>query len=241
MTNFVYINGYKTFYKQKGKGKNLLLLHGWGGNKDCFGPFFDNMAQYFCVTAIDFWGFGQSDVPPKSADTFWYAKMTRDFISTLGLFGCNVVAHSFGGRVALILSQEQGVFDKVVLCASAGIKPRFSLKKYIKIKKYKLAKKLGKKTKRYGSNDYKNLSADMQCVFVRVVNDFLESCAKNTVANVLLVWGKKDKTTPLYMAKKLNRLIKNSGLVVINDGGHFCFLDDYYTFNLVVESFFGVL
>ena len=81
----------------------------------------------------------------------------------------------------------------------------------------------------------------MQRVFVRVVNDFLESCAKNTVANVLLVWGKKDKTTPLYMAKKLNRLVKNSGLVVINDGGHFCYLDDFYTFNLVVESFFGVL
>ena len=241
MTNFVYINGYKTFYKQKGKGKNLLLLHGWGGNKDCFGPFFDNMSNHFCVTALDFWGFGQSDFPPEQADTFWYAKMTREFVSALGIEGCNIVAHSFGGRVAIILSREKGLFGNVVLCSSAGMKPKFNLKRYIKTKKYKRAKKRGKNTKRYGSNDYKNLPVQMQGVFVRVVNDFLESCAKNTVANVLLVWGKKDKTTPLYMAKKLNRLIKNSGLVVINDGGHFCFLDDFYTFSLVVESFFGVL
>ena len=240
MTDFVYINGYKTFFKQKGKGKNLLLLHGWGGNIDSFGPFFDSISNHFCVTTFDFWGFGKSDKPPKTADTFWYAQMTRDFILTLGLSDCHVVSHSFGGRIAIILS-NQNIFDKVVLCSSAGIKPKFNIKKYVKTKRYKLAKKFGKNLKRYGSDDYKKLDPDMQKVFVRVVNDFLESYAKNTVAQTLLVWGKKDKTTPLYMAKKLKRLIKNSGLVTINGAGHFCFLDDFYTFDLVVKSFLGVL
>ena len=240
MTDFVYINGYKTFFKQKGKGQNLLLLHGWGGNVDSFGPFFDSMANHFCVTAIDFWGFGKSDKPPKNADTFWYAQMTNDFLSKMDIKKPNVVAHSFGGRVAIILS-SQNLFDKVVLCSSAGIRPKFNLKKYIRIRKYKLAKKFGKNLSGYGSDDYKNLDADMQQVFVKVVNDFLESYAKNTVAQTLLVWGKEDKTTPLYMAKKLNRLIKNSGLVAIKGAGHFCFLDNFYTFDRVVKSFFGVL
>ena len=240
MTDFVYINGYKTFFKQKGKGQNLLLLHGWGGNVDSFGPFFDSMANHFCVTTFDFWGFGKSDKPPKNADIYWYAQMTRDFMSKLGLQIPLVVAHSFGGRVAIILSSKN-LFGKVVLCSSAGMKPKFSIKKYIKIKRYKLAKRFGKNIKRYGSDDYKNLDPHMQKVFVRVVNDFLESCAKNTVVKTLLVWGKEDKTTPLYMAKKLNRLIKNSGLVTINGAGHFCFLDNFYTFDLVVKSFFGVI
>ena len=240
MTDFVYINGYKTFFKQKGKGQNLLLLHGWGGNVDSFGPFFDSMAKYFCVTTFDFWGFGKSDEPPQNADTFWYANMTQNFIEQLGLQKPLVVSHSFGGRVAIILSSKK-VFDKVVLCSSAGVKPKFSLKKYIKIKRYKLAKRLGKNIKGYGSDDYKNLNPNMQKVFLRVVNNFLESYAKNTVGQTLLVWGNEDKTTPLYMAKKLNRLIKNSGLVTISGAGHFCFLDDFYTFDLVIKSFFGVL
>ena len=114
MTDFVYINGYKTFFKQKGKGQNLLLLHGWGGNVDSFGPFFDSMANHFCVTTFDFWGFGKSDKPPQNADTFWYAQMTKEFMSKLGLQKPLVVSHSFGGRVAIILS-SQNLFDKVVL------------------------------------------------------------------------------------------------------------------------------
>ena len=227
-------------YTDEGDGTPVLLLHGWGGNVDSFGPFFDSMANNFCVTTFDFWGFGKSDEPPQNADTFWYAQMTKDFMSKLGLQKPLVVSHSFGGRVAIILSAEN-LFDKVVLCSSAGVKPKFSIKKYIKIKKYKIAKRFGKNLKGYGSDDYKKLNPLMQKVFVRVVNDFLESYAKNTVEQTLLVWGKEDKTTPLYMAKKLNRLIKNSGLVTIKGVGHFCFLDDFYTFDLVVKSFFGVL
>lgn len=242
MTNFVYINGYKTFFKQKGKGQNLLLLHGWGGNNDGFGPFFDSMANHFCVTSFDFWGFGKSDKPPQNADTFWYAKMTVDFLSAIGVTKTHVVSHSFGGRVAIIVaSQNKEIFDKVVLCASAGIKPKFSMKKYIRTKRYKRAKKLGKNLDGFGSDDYKKLDADMQKVFVKVVNDFLENHAKKVASPTLLVWGKKDKTTPYYMAKKLNRLITNSGLVTMDGAGHFCFLEDFFTFDVVTKSFLGVL
>ena len=43
------------------------------------------------------------------------------------------------------------------------------------------------------------------------------------------------------MAKKLNRLIENSGLVLINGAGHFSYLDDFLLFDRVVKNFFGVV
>ena len=244
MTGTIKINGLDTFYKQEGDGQNLLLLHGWGGSIDSFCPVFDSMKKHFRVTAVDFWGFGKSQMPPEGVDTYWYARQTKEFLDKMGIKKTFVISHSFGGRVALVLADwHKGLFDKIVLCSSAGIRPRFSLKKYIAIKKYKIAKRFAKeeKLKKYGSDDYKNLDCKMQKTFVRVVNDFLECHAKNTVAQTLLVWGKEDKQTPLYMANKLNRLVKNSGLVVIEDAGHFCYIDNFYLFDKVVKSFFGVL
>ena len=77
--------------------------------------------------------------------------------------------------------------------------------------------------------------------FVTVVNDFLEKEARKITAETLLVWGKKDDATPLYMAKKYNKLIHGSGLVIVKDAGHFSYLDDFYLFDKTVRSFFGVL
>ena len=35
--------------------------------------------------------------------------------------------------------------------------------------------------------------------------------------------------------------IKNSGLVIFEEAGHFCYLDDFYRFDLIAKKFFGVI
>ena len=53
----------------------------------------------------------------------------------------------------------------------------------------------------------------------------------------LIVFGDKDKETPLYMARALNKGIADSRLITIKDAGHFCFIDKPNKFNLEVREF----
>lgn len=245
--SFVCIDGQKTFYKREGSGKTVLLLHGWGGNNESFAPVFDSLKGRFDVVALDFWGFGQSGLPPAPADTFWYAQKTKAFADALGIKSAFVIAHSFGARVALVLAADCPEFvEKLAIVDGAGMKPRFSLKKKIKEAKYKICRYLAKrglikekKLQKFGSEDYKALVGVMKATFVRVVNDYLEEKAKNTKAETLLIWGKKDKDTPLYMAKRLRRLIKNSGLVLFEKAGHFSYLEEFCAFDAIIKSFFS--
>ena len=127
---------------------------------------------------------------------------------------------------------------------SAGILPRRGLGYYFKIYKYKRCKKKAlnlrkyqEKLSKFGSNDYKLLSERMKQIFVHIVNEDLSMYAKYINSETLIVWGEKDKDTPIYMAKKLKRLIKNSELKIIENAGHFSFIDNKDEFLILLDTF----
>ena len=218
-------------YTVAGTGKPLLLLHGWGANLHCFAGVAPDLEQNFTVYRLDFWGFGASDEPPKFAGIETYAETVADFIYNIIGTKTDVIGHSFGGRVAIILGAKCDFVDKIVLVDSAGLKPRKSIAKRVREHRYKIAKKRvvqgrcsAEVLQNYGSADYKALNETMRNVFVRVVNTDLTKTASEITKPVLLVWGRCDRETPLYMARTLHKIIKNSTMQVL-DGGHFCFLD----------------
>jgi len=153
----------------------------------------------------------------------------------LRLEDVTLIGHSFGGRISILLANEPWV-KKIVLTAAAGIKPKFSLKKYIKIRRYKKAKKRGADLSNYGSKDYKALCPAMQKIFVRIVNRHLDEDVKNIKKSTLLVWGKHDIETPLYMAQKIFKSVAGSGLVVL-EGGHYAYAEKHKEFCAVLKSF----
>ena len=54
---------------------------------------------------------------------------------------------------------------------------------------------------------------------------------------VLLMWGEKDIDTPLYMARIMQKEIKDAGLVVLKNAGHFSYIDNAKEFNIIVNNF----
>ena len=249
MEKIIKVGGFDTFYREEGSGKNLLLLHGWGGNNKSFTPVFNSLKNYFHVYCPDLWGFGDSAAPSAGADTYWYADMVMEFAARVGAREAHIIGHSFGGRIAVLLAAEYPEFvGKLVLCDAAGIRPKFSPAKRLAVARYRRLKRKvaagradASALAEWGSGDYRAADGVMRGVFVRVVNDFLEKEARKIKAETLIVWGKKDDATPLYMAKKYNKLIHGSGLVIVKDAGHFSYLDDFYLFDKTVRSFFGVL
>lgn len=231
------------YYTVAGAGKPLLLLHGWGANLDCFAGVAPDLEQNFTVYRLDFWGFGASDEPPNFAGIETYAEAVADFIYDIIGTKTDIIGHSFGGRVAIILGAKCNFVDKIVLVDSAGLKLRPSPAKRIREYRYKIAKKKVEQGKcsckvleNFGSADYKALNETMRGVFVRVVNTDLSEMARKITNPVLLVWGKHDRETPLYMARKLRKIIKSSTMQVLN-GGHFSFIDEPSEFLRVCYDF----
>ena len=134
-------------YTRSQNGKTVLLLHGWGGSLNSFRTLEKQLIDSgFSVITIDFPGFGGSSLPPETFEMIDYFKIVAELLEQENIEKVSIVSHSFGGRVALLLaSYLPNKIERLVLCDSAGIKPIFSLKKSIKILKFKLLKNLNKK------------------------------------------------------------------------------------------------
>jgi len=224
----------------------VFFLHGWGGDKNAFSLVKNYTIENYSMVFISFPGFGESKPPQKPYYVEDYANEVKDLIIKIAKRKqVVIVCHSFGARVAAVLAATHPeLVEKIFIVDGAGLKPKRSLKYYFKVLRYKRLKhkvNLGKvnkeKLNNFGSSDYKALNGVMKKTFVQVVNQDLTNCFKKINCEVFLFWGEKDKSTPLYMAKKLNKLIKKSRLYVVKGGGHFSYLDDQDAFIYHLSNF----
>ncbi len=235
------VEGIKIFYERnEGEGEELVILHGWGANSDVMRTLYNNAVQSGRNAVVfDFPYFGKSEPPPPHYSVYDYAHLTYKFLKALGINTAALLGHSFGGRIAIILAASYPEFvSRLILIDAAGVKPKRGLKYKFKVLKYKIKKLLRLKTSNAGSADYRSLPQSMKGVFVRVVNENLEYLMPQIKAPSLLIWGRDDKDTPLYMAQKMNKLISDSGLVILENAGHFSFLDRSDETNIIIDAFF---
>lgn len=221
----------KAFYQTKGNGDELVVfLHGWGAGSELFISFASYLFdEKYTFLFIDFPPFGQSEEPKNVWTMSDYQTLTAEIIQELQnikmFHSINIIGHSFGGRVAILLASNNLPINKIVLIASAGLKAKRGLQYWLKICKYKILKKFSpQKASKLGSEDYKKLSPVMKGTFTNIVNADLTSNCKKIDCQSLIIWGENDHETPLYMAKKLKKLIKNSQLVIIKNANHFVYL-----------------
>lgn len=241
----------------QGEGRPVLLLHGWGGRADSFLPVAEGLEGERKVYRLDFPGFGESEVPKAVWNVTDYAECLARWMRAQGLSGTDIVAHSFGGRVSIILaSAYPELVGKLVLVDSAGILPQRTLMYRIKVFAAKcgkavlnlpgvggLLKKTGveKALRRLtGSADYRDLDENMREIFVQVINQDLEPFLPLIRSSTLLVWGENDTATPVSDGKIMEQKIPDAGLVVLPGAGHFSYLDQLPWFMKILKNFLGV-
>lgn len=222
---------------QFGEGEDILFLHGWGGSVESFLALARSLSNQFRVTLIDFYGFGKTPHPDIPLVLDDYVHSVINLINYYKMHSVCLIAHSFGGRVALKLAANYGyLLDKLVLIGSAGIKPRRTVQYYYRITRHKLLRFLKIKHSA-GSADYKKLPANMKKTFVNIVNENLGLLLHKITVPTLIIWGNKDKETPIYMARKLNKKIIGSGLIVLKNAGHYSYLEQPTRVLLILKSF----
>ena len=221
-------------YTEKGCGQPIIFLHGWGMNLHTFDKVSSFIDEDFKVYQIDLPGFGESDIK-SGLDVDDYATIINEFCLKLSIINPIIVGHSFGGRVAISYASKY-IIKKLILISSPGIKDKFNLIKWLKIKVYKLLKKLSLKTN-MGSIDYKNSMGFLKEVLVKAVNKDLKDEILKINVPTLLIYGKKDKTVRVKMGKKISNLIKNSSLITVDDAKHFPYIERFRYFLIVFKSF----
>lgn len=228
----------KIFYKKFGNEKGVIniFLHGWGQSANSFDEIM-NQFENFNNFLLDLPPFGKSG-KIKDWDIFTYADMVISFCERKKIKKCNLIGHSFGGRIAVLISSlKPNLVNKLVLVDSAGMKPHRKINYYFKIYSYKIMKFFGLGHLICGSSDYCLLEENMKKTFVSIVNTYLENYCSNIIAPTLIIFGEDDQETPIYMAIRFNKLIKNSKLVLLPHAGHFSFVDRPIAFCCEVKSF----
>ena len=228
-------------YIQYGKGKDLVLLHGWGQNIEMMKPLGDKLEDKYKITIIDLPGFGDSEEPKEVFTVMDYCEVVEEILKKLKVKKPTMIGHSFGGRVSIVYASRNDV-DKVILFGSPCI--RHEEKLSLKVRTLKFAKKVplvnkleGFAKKHIGSRDYKNASEMMRKILVETVNQDLSEYAKKITAPTLLMWGDNDTEEPVERAQELEKIMKDAGLIVFPNSSHYAYLENLNQVIKIIKEF----
>ena len=243
----------------------VLALHGWArSHTDFAGVFGDGVFGQTtpgAVVAPDLPGFGATPAPPEAWGSADYASALEALFRPGGEMGVPaiLVAHSFGGRVAVALaSARPDLVAGLVLTGvpllppsdSAGratrTKPRAGYRAIRALQSAGVVseERLEKARQRYGSADYRNAQGVMRSVLVRVVGedytDELAALAERQVPTEL-VWADDDSEAPFEVAERLSTAIPGSTLVSCPGAGHLTPLTAPRELRQAVERLLGTV
>lgn len=240
------------YYEKYGDScKTILILPGWGNNRETFYNIINYFKDNYTIYIIDYPGYGNSPIPTFPLTIYDYANLIREFMAENDIVDPIIIAHSFGGRLTTLLTgYYKEKISKLILIDIATIKPKKTLYQKLRQRTYKFLKKCvkiffkkkqdicqQKLIKWFGSIDYQALPISMQETFKNIVNEDLTPYLADIESDTLILWGKKDKDTPLKDGVKINKLIKDSALIVFPDGNHFSYLQYPLLVNKIIYEF----
>ncbi len=219
------------FYQQgglKSSSTPILFLHGWGISAKPYQEVLELLAQQHPVIAPDLPSFARSSYRNLIPDYDSYAKFMLSFLETLNLEQVHLVGHSIGGGIAITLSTM--IPDKVsslVLVDSTGIPsvsipqivPRRAIEMTAQISIPKLKLQLVDIPQVFSYNLLFNTGNVIQALLLSLYKD-LRHLLPKIKAPCLLLWSKKDLTTPLTVAQEMAAMIPDSRLVTVSEGYH---------------------
>jgi pimeloyl-ACP methyl ester carboxylesterase len=201
----------------------VVALHGWGRTGADFAPIVEGLD----AVAIHLPGFG---ITPPPTEVWGSPEYAEDVAGAIAGFGpVVIVAHSFGGRVAVHLAQKHPELVRGLVLTGAPLKrlvaaPAPPLG-------YRIVRRLGrmglisKKTmqaqrEKHSSEDYRNARGIMRDIFVKVVNETYDEQLMAVQAPTRMVWGSLDTGAPPDAAEAASKLIPGARFTLVHGGGH---------------------
>jgi len=228
----------------------IVFLHGWRSRASVWLPTARGLSLSSDMYALDLPGFGASELPREAFGVGDYARVAEAFVRAHDIRRAVVVGHSFGGRVAIKLAASHPDFLKgIVLADSAGFLDATFTKKFMA----HAAKPFSPLMRRpamqgvrraiyrmLGADDYV-ATPELTAIYLKIINEDLTEDMKKIRVPALIVWGSRDRETPVSFAERMHGLIPGSEKIIVNGAGHFSFLDEPQQFIKAVRGFISKL
>ena len=228
-------------------------MHGWGSSAKSFAAVKEMMtAKGFPVYAIDLPGFGNAEMPREAYGVDDYVRFLYEFAERENLNQFYLLGHSLGGRIGIKFAvQYPQKLLGLILYAAAGIKPAPTHRTKLllfsaKIGKYVFSLPIlnylkGAMTKTIyilaGTRDYYRAEAVMKETMKKIIDEDLRPFLPHVKAKTLVLWGDKDKITPLTDAVIIKENIVGSVLKIIRNSGHSAHKENPEEFVDIVSAF----
>ncbi len=246
----VVVDNLLTSYKLTGKGRLVLLLHGWGDSSQGLSALQKVLSRKYEVLALDMPGFGGSQAPEQAWDLDDYSRFIRSALSKLNLEQpYAVVGHSNGGALA-IRAVRLGMIQpsKLILLAASGVRDAGGARRVLLMVVAKAGKaatfwlparyRNGLRRRLYGAAGSDMLAVPhMQETFKKTVRQDVQDDAAALDVPTLLVYAGHDDAAPPSYGRRYHRLIKGSRLEIIEDAGHFLHIDMPDEVDRLIEEF----
>jgi len=236
-------DGLRWVYLEGGKGTPLILVHGFGGNKDNFTRTARYLTPHYHVIIPDLIGFGESDHPPQASySPNAQAERLRVFAKTLGIKDVHIGGNSMGGEIALSYAAlHPREVKSLWLLDPGGIwsAPASEARKIIEqtgqnpllvktTDEFASLLDFAMSKPPYVPRPILNVMAQErihnyvleESIFKQIVTDSIEQRVKGLAMPTLIVWGKEDRVINVATADLLHRLMPNSKILLMDGIGH---------------------
>jgi pimeloyl-ACP methyl ester carboxylesterase len=240
--------GLRYVYLEGGKGEPLMLLHGFGGNKDNFTRSARYLTPHYRVIIPDHIGFGESSRPAEAdytpaaqADRLW------QLAQKLGIRTVHLGGNSMGGQIAMAyaarypkevgslwLLNPAGVWsaprsEVADIVLGNGRNPLIARSEDDFARTFEFVMKDPPFVPRPILNVFAQeriRNADLEeRIFVKIATDSIEQRVKGLQTPTLIVWGDQDRVIHVGTADVLHKLMPRSQVVVMPGIGHMPMLE----------------
>jgi pimeloyl-ACP methyl ester carboxylesterase len=234
-------------YSDTGKGRVVILLHGFLGSHEIWQPIHDNLAKYFRVIAIDLPGHGKTACFGYVHSMDLMAKCVKSVMDNLRLKKYVIVGHSMGGYVALAFGELFPDNLRGLCLFHSTAYPDSDQKKRDRSRAIKLVKA---NARLYTRDTIKNLFATKNLDRFKSEVTFAQKIAfktpkrgivaalegmkdrpnRDVILNfaeypVMMIIGRYDNILPMQLLLNQSQLIKQKHILLLENEGHMGFLE----------------
>ena len=236
-------DGLHMAYLEGGRGEPLVLVHGFGGNKDNFTRVARWLTPHYRVIVPDLVGFGESSHPLDASYAYAaQAERLHAFVRAMGLDGAHFGGNSMGGAVVLsYAAQYRNEVASLWLLDAAGIPeaPASELRKIIETTGrnpllvaneddfahlFTFAMSEPPYIPRMMVNVMAQERIQNQAVerraFEQIATDSVTRQVHGLPTPTLIVWGDEDRLLHVGTAEMLHTLLPRSQVIVMPHVGH---------------------
>lgn len=226
----VYVNGCNICYLEGGMASDsepILFIHGWGVSIEPYQELIDVLCQRYKVIAPALPGFGKSGGDQIAWNYDKYAKFLLAFLQTLEIEKVHFIGHSLGGGIGVTLAAAvPELVSSLILVDSTGIPvdpiPKVLFQRLIEMTAQTPQIRFPQIQQVFQGFSYNLFFHTINTIHILLLalKKDLKSLLPHIKSPCLVVWGANDLTTPLNAGQEFHQGIKNSKLVVVEEGYH---------------------